>query len=80
MASHTTIVIGASRGIGQELATYIAQKPNSHVIATMRRPLSLDQSNIDVIPDGLTYHCLEGLAAGLWMKADKTCVLLATLV
>jgi NAD(P)-dependent dehydrogenase (short-subunit alcohol dehydrogenase family) len=49
MASHTTIVIGASRGIGQELATYIAQKPNSHVIATMRKPFSLDQSNIDVI-------------------------------
>lgn len=45
----TTVVIGASRGLGLEFAKSLAAERDSHVIATMRKPFSLGQSNIDVL-------------------------------
>lgn len=49
MSSKTTIVIGASRGIGLELAKYLAEDPRSQVIATMRKPIPMAESNIQVL-------------------------------
>jgi short-subunit dehydrogenase len=49
MSSNKFVVIGASRGIGLELAKYLAQNPDNHVIATMRKPFNLDEANIEVL-------------------------------
>lgn len=49
MTGTTTVVVGASRGIGLELAKYLAQDPENQVIATMRKPFSLDAANIRVL-------------------------------
>lgn len=49
MVTNTTIVVGASRGIGLELAKYLARTPENHVVATMRKPFSLEAPNIVVV-------------------------------
>ncbi|KAI1617857.1 hypothetical protein EDD36DRAFT_459525 [Exophiala viscosa] len=42
-------VVGASRGIGVELAKHLAQTPGTHVVATMHKGFSLELPNVEVI-------------------------------
>ncbi|KAI1626988.1 hypothetical protein EDD37DRAFT_646683 [Exophiala viscosa] len=49
MVSNITIVVGASRGIGVELAKHLAQTPGTHVVATMHKGFSLELPNVEVI-------------------------------
>ncbi|EXJ63080.1 hypothetical protein A1O7_03525 [Cladophialophora yegresii CBS 114405] len=70
MPSNTTVVIGASRGIGLELAKFLAQNPDNRVIATMRKPFNLDQPNIDVLELDQTSQRSVDIAAKKVAEAD----------
>jgi NAD(P)-dependent dehydrogenase (short-subunit alcohol dehydrogenase family) len=74
MPSNTTVVIGASRGIGLELAKFLAQNPDDRVIATMRKPFNFDQANIDVLELDQTNQKSVDMAAKKVAEADTLIV------
>jgi len=49
MSPKTAVIIGASRGIGLELAKYLSEEPESRVVATMRKPFAMASPNIQVL-------------------------------
>lgn len=47
--SQTTLVVGASRGIGKELVNQLAAEPSHNVIASVRKAQAFDKPNVSVI-------------------------------
>ncbi|KAJ9612504.1 hypothetical protein H2200_004101 [Cladophialophora chaetospira] len=74
MTSNTTIVVGASRGIGLELVRYLASNPENHVIATMRKPFNFEQANINVLELDQTNQRSVNAAARKVAEADTLIV------
>ena len=74
MGPSTTVVIGASRGIGLGLAKYLARNSKDQVIATMRKPFSLDAANIQVLELDQTDSASVEKAAEKVKEADTLIV------
>lgn len=70
MSSQNIVVIGASRGIGLELAKNLAQNPQNHIVATMRRPVDLGTANIQVLQLDQTKQESVDIAAAQIKEAD----------
>ncbi|KIW96831.1 uncharacterized protein Z519_02222 [Cladophialophora bantiana CBS 173.52] len=74
MSSNTTVVIGASRGIGLELVKSLAQNPEHHVVATMRKPFAFGSANVDVLELDQTNQKSVDAAAAKVKEADTLIV------
>jgi NAD(P)-dependent dehydrogenase (short-subunit alcohol dehydrogenase family) len=49
MSSKIYLVVGASRGIGQELITQLSQDASNHVLATVRKSVDFGKPNVETL-------------------------------